>query len=205
MKAVIISLSIVLLFLCQSCGLSSFYPLVPESQGVNIPELCGTWKSDKKEHIASKWVISLVKDQEYRLEYTEKKKGNRVICNLRATRFDKDIWLDIYPNMELTSKETKNKVQNTLLMSSLVASHVIVKVTYYNSEEIGLELLTAAAIKDINDAIKQTGSADTLQLLDNNQNTLLIAETSLLQSALHKYSNLVTSAEKSKTVLKKAK
>jgi hypothetical protein len=147
----------------------------------------------------------LVKDQEYRLEYTEKKKGNRVICNLRATRFDKDIWLDIYPNMELTSKETKNKVQNTLLMNSLIASHIIAKVTYYGTDEIGLEMLTGGAIKEINDAVKQTGSLDTLAILESDQSSLLVSQTELLQKTLSKYSKLVTSAEKGKTTLKKAK
>jgi len=174
--------------LFTQCGISSFYPLVKEGDGSDIPELVGTWKSEDGQMQQSTWNISHLSDQHYRLEYIEKKKGNRIFCNLMASKFGNVTWLDIKPDLDLTSERTNNKVQNSLLVNSLVVGHIFVRVKMVDNNELQIAELSEDEVREMNQLLRKSGSSDTLRLLKNQQSTLLISETALIRKGVRLYS-----------------
>lgn len=191
--------------LFTQCGISSFYPLVKEGEGADIPELVGTWKSDDGQMQQSTWNISHLSDQHYRLEYIEKKKGNRIFCDLMASKFGNVTWLDIKPDLDLTSERTNNKVQNSLLVNSLVVGHLFIRVKKINSNELEIAELSEDEVKEMNQLLRKSGSSDTLQLLKNSQSSLLISETALIRKGISLYSEAKPIASNKAFVLKRAK
>ena len=191
--------------LFTQCGISSFYPLVKEGEGADIPELVGTWKSDDGQMQQSTWNISHLSDQHYRLEYIEKKKGNRIFCDLMASKFGNVTWLDIKPDLDLTSERTNNKVQNSLLVNSLVVGHLFIRVKKINNNELEIAELSEDEVKEMNQLLRKSGSSDTLQLLKNSQSSLLISETALIRKGIALYSEAKPIASNKAFVLKTAK
>ncbi len=191
--------------LFTQCGISSFYPLVKDGEGSDIPELVGTWKSEDGQMQQSTWNISHLSDQHYRLEYIEKKKGNRIFCDLMASKFGNVTWLDIKPDLDLTSERTNNKVQNSLLVNSLVVGHLFIRVKTISNNELEIAELSEDEVKEMNQLLRKSGSSDSLQLLKNSQSSLLISETALIRKGISLYSAAKPIASNKAFVLKRSK
>jgi hypothetical protein len=133
------------------------------------------------------------------------KKGNRIFCDLMASKFGNVLWLDIKPDLDLTSERTNNKVQNSLLVNSLVVGHIFVRVKMVDNNELQIAELSEDEVREMNQLLRKSGSSDTLRLLKNEQSSLLVSETALIRKGVRLYSEAKPIPPSKYVVLKRAK